>query len=106
MWWMCTPPTTLSFSEPRPARMERTMIRVTANAVAHAAVVASRLVEAPVIAAISDSGGAARLLSEYRPEAIVVGMTRLPEVYSQLAAYWGVLPMITPDANSDILIMC
>jgi len=77
------------------------MIRVTANAVAHAAVVASRLVEAPVIAAISDSGGAARLLSEYRPEAVVVGMTRLTEVYNQLAAYWGVLPMMTPDANSE-----
>ena len=37
------------------------MIRVTSNAVAHAAVVASRLVEAPVIVALSNSGGAARL---------------------------------------------
>ena len=45
---------------------------------AHAAVVASRLVEAPAIVAISDfTGGAARLLSEYRrSEALVIGMTR------------------------------
>jgi pyruvate kinase len=77
------------------------MIRVTSNAVAHAAVVASRLVEAPVIVAISDSGGAARLLSEYRPEALLIGMTRSPEVYNQLAAYWGILPMMAPEADTE-----
>lgn len=81
------------------------MIRVTANAVAHAAVVASRLVEAPVIAAISDSGGAARLLSEYRPTATIVGMTRSPEVYNQLAAYWGVVPLMAPDADSEAMLI-
>jgi pyruvate kinase len=81
------------------------MIRVTANAVAHAAVVASRLVEAPVIAAISDSGGAARLLSEYRPSAIILGMTRSPEVYHQLAAYWGVLPMMAPEADTEAMLI-
>ena len=77
------------------------MIRVTSNAVAHAAVVASRLVEAPAIVAISDSGGAARLLSEYRSEALVVGMTRSKEVYGQLAAYWGVLPMMAPEGETE-----
>jgi pyruvate kinase len=86
-------------------QQEWPMIRVTANAVAHAAVVASRLVEAPVIAAISDSGGAARLLSEYRPTATIIGMTRSPEVYNQLAAYWGVLPMMTPDADSEAMLI-
>ena len=83
------------------AQQEWPMIRVTSNAVAHAAVVASRLVEAPVIVAISDSGGAARLLSEYRPSATIIGMTRIPEVYNQLAAYWGVLPMMAPEADSE-----
>ena len=77
------------------------MIRVTSNAVAHAAVVASRLVQAPVIVSISDSGGAARLLSEYRSEALVVGMTRSVDVYNQLAGYWGVLPVIAPEAETE-----
>jgi pyruvate kinase len=77
------------------------MIRVMSNAVAHAAVVASRLVEAPAIVAISDSGGAARLLSEYRSEALVIGMTRSREVYGQLAAYWGVLPMMSPEVETE-----
>ena len=75
-------------------QLEWPMIRVTSNAVAHAAVVASRLVEAPVIVALSNSGGAARLLSEYRPEALLVGMTSSVEVYNQLAGYWGILPMM------------
>ena len=63
--------------------------------------VASRLVEAPVIVSLSNSGGAARLLSEYRPEALLVGMTSSVEVYNQLAAYWGVLPMMAPQADDE-----
>ena len=81
------------------------MIRVTANAVAHAAVVASRLVEAPAIVAISDSGGCARLLSEYRPAAAIIGMTRSTDVYNQLAGYWGVLPMMAPEADSEAVLI-
>lgn len=82
-------------------QLEWPMIRVTSNAVAHAAVVASRLVEAPVIVALSNSGGAARLLSEYRPEALLVGMTSSVEVYNQLAGYWGILPMMAPQADEE-----
>jgi pyruvate kinase len=77
------------------------MIRVTSNAVAHAAVVASRLVEAPVIVAISDSGGAARLISEYRPEAQIIGVTSKRDVYNQLAGYWGIMPLFTPEADDE-----
>lgn len=77
------------------------MIRVTSNAVAHAAVVASRLVESPLIVAISDSGGAARLISEYRPEAQIVGVTSNLDVYNQLAGYWGILPLLTPEADDE-----
>ena len=76
-------------------------IRVTSNAVAHAAVVAARLVEAPVIVAVSDSGGAARLLSEYRSESLVVGMTSSEQVCNQLAAYWGILPMLAPQTDDE-----
>ena len=81
------------------------MIRVTANAVAHAAVVASRLVDAAAIVAISDSGGCARLLSEYRPSVPILGMTRLSEVYNQLAAYWGVVPMMAPQVETEAMLL-
>jgi pyruvate kinase len=71
-------------------------LQVTSNAVAHAAVVASRQMRAPVIVAVSDSGGVVRLLSEYRPDALVVAFTPRREVYNQLAAYWGVVPIMAP----------
>jgi pyruvate kinase len=73
-------------------------LAVPSNAVAHAAVGASRMVRAPLIVAISDSGGAVRLISEHRPEALVVGVTSRADVYHQLAAYWGVLPVLMPMA--------
>jgi pyruvate kinase len=71
-------------------------LQVTTAAVAHAAMVAATQMRAPVIATVSNSGGAARLLSEYRPEAGIVAFTTRPEVYRQLAAYWGVCSEIAP----------
>ena len=75
-------------------------LQVTTAAVAHAAMVAASQMRAPVIAAVSESGGAARLLSEYRPEARIVAFTTRPEIYRQLAAYWGVTPEMAPSAPS------
>ncbi len=75
-------------------------LAVSTAAVAHAAMVASRQLHAPVIAAISDSGGAARLLSDYRPEAAIVAFSSRPETYQRLALYWGVSPERTPDAET------
>ncbi|MCS6914884.1 MAG: pyruvate kinase [Myxococcota bacterium] len=83
------------------ARQSWPKLAVTSNAVAHAAVVASRLVKAPVIVSVSDSGGVVRLLSEYRPEALLVALSRHEEVYRQLAAYWGVVPMIAPEVQTE-----
>jgi pyruvate kinase len=68
------------------------------NAVAKSAVVAARQMGARVIACVSDSGGAARLVSDHRPEAQIVGFTSLEEVYRRLALYWGVEPVHTPRA--------
>ena len=59
------------------------------NAIAKSAVVASRQMKAPVIACVTESGGVARLVSEYRPAANIVAFTSRPEVYRGLALYWG-----------------
>ena len=32
-------------------------------------------------------------------------MTRSPEVYNQLAAYWGVVPLMAPDADSEAMLI-
>ena len=75
-------------------------LQVSTAATAHAAMVAARQMRASVIAVVSDSGGAARLLSEYRPEALIVAYTSRPDVQRQLAAYWGVSPERAPEADT------
>ncbi len=75
---------------------------VSANAVAHAAVVAARQMKIKVIAVVSDSGGVARLVSEYRPEATIVALTTSEVTYRRLALYWGVTPvLVAPAATTD-----
>jgi pyruvate kinase len=72
------------------------------NAIAHAAVVAARRMKLKVIAAYSDSGAIARLISEYRPEANIVALTTNPVTYRRLALYWGVHPvLIAPAVSSE-----
>jgi pyruvate kinase len=70
------------------------------NAIAHAAVVAARRMKLKVIAAYSDSGAIARLISEYRPEANIVALTTNPVTYRRLALYWGVHPVLIAPAVS------
>lgn len=75
---------------------------ISTNAVAHGAVVAARQMGLRVIACYSDSGGVARLISEYRPEADIVALTTNETTYQRLALYWGVLPVfIRPAVSTD-----
>ncbi|MCE9577505.1 MAG: pyruvate kinase [Deltaproteobacteria bacterium] len=79
-------------------------LAVSANAIAHAAVIAARAMKSRTIAVVTDSGGAARLMSDYRPEATIVALTTNEVTYRRLALYWGVVPvMIAPHATTDEL---
>lgn len=73
-------------------------IPVPANAIAHAAVIASGQMGIRNVAVVTDSGGAARLMSEYRPEATILALTGNEVTYRRLAAYWGVVPLFLPPA--------
>jgi pyruvate kinase len=74
----------------------------TANAIAKSAVVAARQLRASAIVCVTESGGVARLVSEYRPESRIVAFTSRPDVYRRLALYWGVEPLhAPPDASFD-----
>ncbi len=78
---------------------------VSANAIAHAAVIAAREMRIKTIAVVSNSGGAARLMSEYRPEANIVALTTSDVQYRRLALVWGVTPvLIDSTATTDELI--
>ncbi len=75
------------------------------NAIAHAAVIAAREMKSKVIAVVTESGGVARLMSEYRPEANVVALTTSEVTYRRLALVWGVVPVqIHPAVSTDELI--
>jgi pyruvate kinase len=71
-----------------------------ANAIAKAAVVAARQMGASAIACVTESGGVARLVSEYRPEARLAVFTSQQDVYRRLALYWGVEPVLAPVPKS------
>jgi pyruvate kinase len=78
---------------------------VSANAIAHAAVIAARAMKLKTIVTVSESGGAARLVSEYRPEANIIALTTNEVSYRRLALFWGVTPiLIGPSASTEELI--
>jgi pyruvate kinase len=80
-------------------------LAVSANAIARAAVIAARALKIRTIAVVTGSGGAARLMSDYRPEGTIVAMTTNEVTFRRLALYWGVTPvMIGPSATTDELI--
>jgi pyruvate kinase len=80
-------------------------LAVSANAIARAAVMAARTMKVRTIGVVTESGGAARLMSDYRPEANIVALTTDEVTFRRLALYWGVTPvMIAPSATTDELI--
>jgi pyruvate kinase len=78
---------------------------VSAHAIAHAAVVAASQMRLKTLAVVSNSGGAARLISEYRPEQRIIALTTEEITYRRLGLYWGVEPLLTtPTVTTDELI--
>ena len=64
------------------------------HAIAAATVDAVRQVGSPAIIVITRSGFSARLVSSYRPPVPVFAVTTDPGTYRQLAAVWGVRPVL------------
>ncbi len=63
--------------------------KINNNAIATAAVVLARQMDAKVIIAETSSGQTARNVSSIRPAVPIVMVTHDPRVYSQMALYWG-----------------
>ena len=82
----------------RPGSRARGGASAREHAVAAATVDAARQVLAPAIMVITRSGFTARLVSGYRPPVPVFAVTTDPSTYRQLAAVWGVRPVLAdPD---------
>jgi len=69
------------------------------HAVAAATVDAARRVVAPAILVFTRSGFSARLVSSYRPPVPIFAVTTDPCTYRQLAAVWGVRPVLAEVAE-------
>lgn len=69
------------------------------HAIAGATVDAAKQIGAPAIVVITRSGFSARLVSSYRPAMPVFAVTTEMSTYRQLAAVWGVYPVLAKDAE-------
>jgi pyruvate kinase len=67
------------------------------HAVAAATVSASRELKAPALIVITRSGFSARLVSSYRPPVPIFAVCTDPATFSQLAAVWGVRPLLAQE---------
>ncbi|MBK5269299.1 MAG: pyruvate kinase [Acidimicrobiia bacterium] len=79
--------------------------RTFASATAKAAVEAAVNLDLHVIAAFTESGSTARLLSKYRPSAEIIAFTPDPATYRRMAVYWGVSPQMLERRESTDLML-
>jgi pyruvate kinase len=66
----------------------------TEHAIAAATVEAVRLLGAPAVVVFTRTGGAARLVSSYRPPVPILGVCDDERTWRQLALVWGVYPVL------------
>ena len=76
------------------------------DAISHATVNTAFDINAKAIVVYTASGVSARMISRFRPEAVIIAMTSSDRVYHQLATSWGVIPSIcqTFDNTDDMFI--
>ena len=75
------------------------------GAVAEAACTAAGDIHAKAIVAFTQSGFTARLVSKFRPEVPIIGVTPHDNVKQRMSLYWGVTPMlISHVSNTDNMI--
>ena len=72
------------------------------NAIARAAVKAGRDLELKVLAVYTESGHTAALVSAYRPEAPILGLSRHEGSLRRMALRWGVLPVKIEHWITDV----
>jgi pyruvate kinase len=77
--------------------MPRQGASVREHAVAAATVASARQLRAPALIVITRSGFSARLVSSYRPAVPIFAICTDPATFTQLAAVWGVFPLLAEE---------
>ncbi len=88
-------------TQPRPPQDRRvTGAATTAETIAAATATAVRMLGTPCVVVFTKSGSSARIVSAQRPPVPIVVLTDIPRTYTQLALAWGVVPVLTPHADT------
>jgi pyruvate kinase len=85
--------------QPEPVRIDEYSFD---NAIARAAAKAAKDLELRAIAVYTESGHSAALVSAYRPEALILGMSRKESSLRRMALRWGVVPVAIDHWITDI----
>ena len=75
-------------------------LRTISNTVCYSSVATASDLEAPVIVAPSVSGFTTRMLSKWRPKALIAGLSPSMTAVRQMQLYWGVKPFHAKRAES------
>lgn len=80
------------------------VIKNSSEALSHSAATLAKDLNAKAIVVCTRTGGTARMVSRFRPNINIIGITTDIHAYRQLALSWGVLPRLTDEYSSiDIL---
>lgn len=75
------------------------------NAISHATVTTAHDLNAGAIIALTKGGSTARMVSKYRPDCSIIGLTTSPIICRQLNMSWGIYPGLVEEMyNTDELI--
>lgn len=95
----------LDYSAYRQRKVSAVNIHNVSNAVCYASVSTAHDLSARVIVAPSITGFTTRMLSKWKPEALIVGLSPSASAVRQMQLYWGVRPFHAKRAEStDVLI--
>ena len=84
--------------------LDNFIIKNTSEALSHSAATLAVDLNAKAIVVCTRTGGTARMVSRFRPNINIIGITTGIKAYRQLALSWGVLPAMAEEYNStDIL---
>ena len=84
--------------------LDNFVIKNTSEALSHSAATLAKDLNAKAIVVCTRTGGTARMVSRFRPNINILGITTDVHAYRQLALSWGVLPAMAEEYSSiDIL---
>ncbi len=90
----------LSYGEMSMARSSSCALITTTDAISHATVQVAYELNAAAIVTSTESGYTARMVSKYRPQAVIVAVTPKEKFVRRMLLLWGVMPVFVPQSSN------